>query len=212
MYNFFLEMVFLQGLDFSLSFLEFFFFFSFFFNFFSIFFFFICYTFIISIKFSNFLNKKKDIYLIFLKNLLKKFLLISFLLILFNFYLFINYNLSSLTIIDNTILQKNLLEGFVFSYKNFFFNINLYGFLILFISYFTGYITISVLNTVHIEQRIRLYIFFLIFIIIIFGFIQTTDLLLFFFFYELLLLGSFLIVFYSSYTKKAIQASIYFVI
>lgn len=50
------------------------------------------------------------------------------------------------------------------------------------------------------------------FIIIVYFYVFSTNILLFFLFYELLLIPSFLIVYYISPSRRAIQASLYFLI
>ena len=51
-----------------------------------------------------------------------------------------------------------------------------------------------------------------IFIIIVYFYVFSTNILLFFLFYEFLLIPSFLIVYYISPSRRAIQASLYFLI
>ncbi len=201
----------LQKFSPSFKFLEFFFSFSFFFNFFFLFILFNFYTYLYTIKNINNIEEN-NILLLFFKNILKKFFIFSFLFILISFYFFLNICLVNTQKYNTEFVFKSLLDGYVLNFKTYQFYINIYGFLILFISYFAGFIAVSTLNTVYTEQRVRLYIIFLQFLIVIYGFVQTNDLLLLFFFYEVLLLGSFLVVYYSSYVKKAVQASLYFVI
>jgi len=50
------------------------------------------------------------------------------------------------------------------------------------------------------------------FIIVVFFYVFSTNLLLFFLFYELLMIPSFLIVYFVSPSRRAIQASLYFLI
>ena len=196
-----------------LNFLNFFFFLIFFLNFFFLFI-----TF--SIYFcSNFFNKnifilnKLFLNLNNLKNLIIKSIFLLFILIFFFFLIYINYLLSYSNIFYlNKKYLNNLINNLYFNFFIFTFKINIYGIIILLLSYFVGFIAISTLNTININQKVKLNFFFLQFSIIILFFISFNNLLLIFFFYELLLILSFLIVFYSSYSKKSIQASIYFVI
>lgn len=51
-----------------------------------------------------------------------------------------------------------------------------------------------------------------IFVLIVFFFVFTDNLLILFFFYELLLIPSFLLVYYIAPSRRAIQASLYFII
>ena len=50
------------------------------------------------------------------------------------------------------------------------------------------------------------------FIIVVYFYVFSTNILLFFLFYEFLLVPSFLIVFYISPSRRAVQASLYFLI
>nr|YP_010183549.1 NADH dehydrogenase subunit 4 [Paramecium gigas]QVG61498.1 NADH dehydrogenase subunit 4 [Paramecium gigas] len=159
-----------------------------------------------------FFQKKNDFFLKKFKNFFKKILSFFFIVIFFYLCFYINFILKYFYVFFSKVEIFNLNSSFFFFFKGAIIKLNLYGLILLLISFFTGFVAISTLNTITIEQRLKLYAFFLQFIIIIFFFIQTNDILLLFFFYELLLLGSFLIVYYSSYTIKAAQASLYFVI
>ena len=50
------------------------------------------------------------------------------------------------------------------------------------------------------------------FILVVYFYVFSTNILLFFLFYEFLLVPSFLIVFYISPSRRAVQASLYFLI
>lgn len=105
-------------------------------------------------------------------------------------------------------------SGDFFFYKNgiFQFSLNLYGLILVFLCLVTGFVAISTVNNLYFEEKLKFYLIFFQFLLAIIGFIKSSDLITFFFFYEVLMLGSFLVVYYGSYSKKAIQASLYFVL
>jgi formate hydrogenlyase subunit 3/multisubunit Na+/H+ antiporter MnhD subunit len=105
-------------------------------------------------------------------------------------------------------------SGDFFFYKNgvFQFSLNLYGLILVFLCLITGFVAISTVNNLYFEEKLKFYLIFFQFLLAILGFIKSSDLITFFFFYEVLMLGSFLIVYYGSYSKKAVQASLYFVL
>ena len=92
------------------------------------------------------------------------------------------------------------------------FSIDLYGFVLLLLAFFVGFFALlSSENKVkHLDTSF--FFFFNYFLLIVFVFVATTDLFTLFICYELLLIPSFFFVFFVSYTRKAIQASLYFVI
>lgn len=92
------------------------------------------------------------------------------------------------------------------------FSFDFFGVVILFLAYFVGIISIAALDTRLFWKNIK-YVFSLnIFILIVFLYVLSNNLLLFFLFYEFLLIPSFLIVYFISPSRRAIQASLYFLI
>lgn len=106
----------------------------------------------------------------------------------------------------------NLNSSFYFYFLNFKLSLNFFGYIIFFLAFVVGFISILTLDTRIHAFKTNFFLYFNFFLLIVFFFVSTNNLFFFFFFYELLLLPSFLFVFYISYTRKAIQASIYFVI
>ena len=91
-------------------------------------------------------------------------------------------------------------------------SIDLFGLVILFLAYIVGFISIIILDNKLYFTKLKYYSIFNLFLIIIYFFISVSNYLLFFFFYECLLLPSFLFVYFISPSRRAIQASIYFVV
>jgi hypothetical protein len=156
--------------------------------------------------FQNFLRFKS--YLKFIKLLLFISLLVSF-------FFFLMYSYSYFLYIS----QLNYI--FLFNqyfytpvYNIYYFNISvdIFGIVILFLAYFIGVISLLALDTRLYFKNIKYIYFIHIFILIVFFFVFSNNILFLFFFYELLLLPSFLIVYQISPSRRAIQASLYFII
>lgn len=147
-------------------------------------------------------------------------MLISFFVFLINVFFFssyiiihsnnsiVNLNLYSLNYLStSTILSNYLLNGF-----NLNLSIDLFGFVLLFLSYIVGFISLLALDSRLYWKNFRYLFTFNIFVVVVYLYVTTTNLLLFFLFYEFLLIPSFLFVYFVSPSRRAIQASIYFVI
>ena len=91
-------------------------------------------------------------------------------------------------------------------------NLDIYGFVLLLLAYVVGFFALLSVDTRLSSLGLRFFIYFNLFILFVFLYVTTSDIVLFFLFYELLLLPSFFFVYFVSYSKKAVQASIYFVI
>lgn len=155
---------------------------------------------------------KHDVIYNFVKLLLLISLGSSF--ILFLLFLFFYYNYCKL------LNNYNLFTGFYitpkifynFSFLSFEYCIDLFGIILLFLGYFVGILSLLALDNRVYWKNIK-YIFTLnIFIVIVFFYVFSTNVLMFFLFYEFLLIPSFLIVYYVSPSRRAIQASLYFLI
>jgi formate hydrogenlyase subunit 3/multisubunit Na+/H+ antiporter MnhD subunit len=92
------------------------------------------------------------------------------------------------------------------------FELDLFGFILLALAYAVGFLSLLTLDTKLSQVNFNFFIYFNFFVLIVFLFVIVDDILLFFFLYEMLLLPSFFFVYLVSYSKKAIQASLYFVI
>lgn len=89
---------------------------------------------------------------------------------------------------------------------------DLFGILLLFLAYIVGIISLFTLDSRLFWGNAKYMFVFNIFIIIVFLYTVVDNIIIFFFMYECLLLPSFLFVYFVSPSRRAIQASIYFVI
>jgi len=146
-----------------------------------------------------------------------KIILLSTLCISFIFYVYFVYFyfvhilcVANYNIFDSYLLLPSMsVNLFLFTVE---FSFDFFGIVILFLAYFVGIISIAALDTRLFWKNIK-YIFSLnIFILVVFLYVFSNNLLLFFLFYELLLIPSFLIIYFVSPSRRAIQASLYFLI
>ena len=159
----------------------------------------------------QFLIKNLSIF-VYLRFLLITVNLISFFLFI---YLFIYY-----IYINKILIVEGLLSDLLFNFTgclniwlgSFYFSLDFFSFILLFLAYIVGFISLLALDTRLYWRNIKYIFSFNIFILIVFFYVATTNLILFFLFYEFLLIPSFLFVYFVSYSRKAIQASLYFVI
>jgi len=137
---------------------------------------------------------------------------LSYIFFIFFLYFFYSYYLS---ISNYSIFNFYKLAPTI--YINFFlfwfeFSIDFFGIILLFLGYFVGILSLLALDNRIFWKNIK-YLFSLnIFILVVYFYVFSTNLLLFFLFYELLLIPSFLIVYFVSPSRRAIQASLYFLI
>ncbi len=131
---------------------------------------------------------------------------IFFLYFFYSYYLSVsNYSLFNLYTIVPTIYLNFFLIWFEFS-------VDFFGIILLFLGYFVGILSLLALDNRIFWKNIK-YMFSLnIFILIVYFYVFSTNILLFFLFYELLMIPSFLIVYFVSPSRRAIQASLYFLI
>lgn len=153
-------------------------------------------------------------------------LLVSFFIHSFTLYLYCNisYKLENLFFFQDYIVTPCLNEFVLFEYDfinqllNRFINLNLYftvdffGLILLTLAYLVGFLSILTLDSRLYWKNIKYIFMFNIFAIIVFLYVSVSNLLLFFLLYEFLLIPSFLFVYFVSPSRRAIQASIYFVI
>lgn len=147
-------------------------------------------------------------------------LLVSFTLFCFSFLFYLNLsylNYNSI-FLNAHILYPKLNLSFSFNIFNEQTNIFIYltfdffSFIILFLAYIVGFFTLITLDSRLYWNNFSYIFFFNLFIIIVFFFVSVSNILAFFFFYELLLLPSFFFVYFISPSRRAIQASIYFLL
>lgn len=155
----------------------------------------------------------------YLITMLTHIMVISFMIFMINgFYFFSQLSqLSKMMVNRDNLYVLNLvstdvvLSGFLPTISlNF--SLDFFGFVLLFLSYVVGFISLLALDTRLYWKNWRFVFTFNLFVIIVYLYVTTTNLLLFFLFYEFLLLPSFLFVYFVSASRRAIQASIYFVI
>jgi NADH-quinone oxidoreductase subunit M len=127
------------------------------------------------------------------------FFFLSYCLTLNNYSIFSNYYIVPKIFYSNSILT-------------FEFYVDLFGIVLLFLGYFVGILSLMALDNRIFWKNIK-YLFTLnIFIIIVFFYVFSTNILMFFLFYEFLVIPSFLVVYYISPSRRAVQASLYFLI
>lgn len=100
----------------------------------------------------------------------------------------------------------------VFTVYNLKFSLDGFGLLILILAYIVGYISLLCLDTRLYWKNIKFMFICNLIILFVIVFVSTNDLISFFIAYEGLLIPSFLIVFFVSPTRRALQASLYFLI
>lgn len=135
------------------------------------------------------------------------FFLISFLTFSVSFFLYCNYfkMFHSAILVDTFIFLPSLT---VFNY----FSFDFFGFILLFLAYIVGIISFLTLDARFYWKNVK-YIFSMnFFTIVVYLYVSTNNIFLFFFFYELLLLPSVYVVYFVSYSRRAIQACLYFII
>ena len=91
-------------------------------------------------------------------------------------------------------------------------SIDIFGIFLLFLAYFVGILSLLALDNRLFWKNIKYLFTVNIFIIIVFFYVFSTNMLVFFLFYELLLIPSFLVVYFISPSRRAVQASMYFLI
>lgn len=155
----------------------------------------------------------------FLTSIMTKTILISFFIFLLNIYYFFNYIImhTNLSLITDSMYALNFITmltnfNLPINFISLNFSIDLFGFVLLFLSYIVGFLSLLALDTRLYWKNWKFVFTFNIFVVIVYLYVTTSNLLLFFLFYEFLLLPSFLFVYFVSPSRRAIQASIYFVI
>jgi len=148
-----------------------------------------------------------------IKNILLYSLLLSFL-VFFSLFIwfyktvllsigYVVFNTNSNIITNNNFLNQVLPIEF---------STDLFGNILLFLAYFVGLLSIVVLDNRVFWKNIRHLFAINIFVIVVYLYVSATNIVLFFLFYEFLLLPSFLIIYFISPSRRAIQASLYFLI
>jgi len=120
----------------------------------------------------------------------------------FNYAAKINYS----HVLNTTKLMPKI--GFLYFNES----IDTFGVIIIFLAYISGILSYMALDTRIFWKNIRYASYLNIFVIIVYFFVFSDNMLVLFIFYELLLVPSFLLVYFIAPSRRAIQASLYFVI
>lgn len=110
---------------------------------------------------------------------------------------------------DYSFLSKQQID---FRWLSLNFSVDLFGCVIIMLAYFVGMFSMLSLDTRLPNALLKFYIYFNFFLLFVYIYALSRDLVVFFIAYELLLIPSFFFVYFVSYSKKAIQACLYFVI
>ena len=149
-------------------------------------------------------------------------LLVSFFIHMYTFWVYIVYlniylklPISKNLIILPKFINNNFLNlpgGFGLDNISLNLSLDFFGLILLTLAYIVGFISILALDTRLYFKNIKYIFAFNTFILIVYLYVTTSNILIFFLLYECLLLPSFLFVYFVSPSRRAIQASLYFII
>lgn len=157
--------------------------------------------------------------------IIKYFLIVSlstsFFLHILNLWLYIVYisNINKGVLFNDLIMSPKIslfyfldlnIPSFFFTKLSF--STDLFGIILLSLAYIVGFFSLLALDNRIFYKNIKYLFYFNIFILIVFLYVSISNIAFFFFLYECLLLPSFLIVYFVSPSRRATQASLYFVI
>ena len=153
-----------------------------------------------------------------IKAILSISMVASFFIFCISFFFFLEWSYSNYNTIflNNLVLSPKLnllfsVNFYFFSSKLFIYlSLDFFSYIILFLAYLVGFFTLITLDSRLYWNNIIYIYFFNLFIIIVFFFVSVSNIIAFFIFYELLLLPSFFFVYFVSPSRRAIQASFYF--
>lgn len=158
----------------------------------------------------------------FLKLVLIGGLIISFLIHCITFWLYVStiYYFMGFSISNNYFVIPNLNCFCKFSIFNsisldvfsIYFTMDFFGFILLFLAYIVGIVSILALDTRLYWRNIKYLFAFNFFTLVVYLYVSVTNIVFFFLLYEFLLIFSFFFVFFVSPSRRGIQASLYFVI
>ncbi len=173
-----------------------------------IFFFYKIYNFYFAVKSQSFF--------FYLRLILLLFLLVSFFLHVITIWAYFDYSLKFYNLV--LLGDINILPNYNFFFnKNFFnfnfsLNVDFFGLILLSLAYLVGFFSLLALDNRLYWKNIRFIYYFNIFLVIVFFYVSVSNVIFFFFLYECLLVPSFLLVYFVSPSRRAIQASLYFII
>ncbi len=128
----------------------------------------------------------------------------------------INFDLDFFNFLNDRVVMFELSQFIGNFFVNFLskmsFTFDFFGFIILTLAYIVGFFSLIALDTRLYWKNIRYIFSFNMFILVVFLYTTVSNLLLFFLMYECLLIPSFLIVYFVSPSRRAVQASLYFII
>lgn len=150
-------------------------------------------------------------------------LLISFFIHIFIFWLYISYIhiylklplIESMVILpkyQTSVLTLTSTTLFGLEGLKIYLTLDLFGLVLLTLAYIVGFISILALDTRLYYKNINYIFAFNVFVLIVYLYVSVSNIILFFLLYECLLIPSFLFVYFVSPSRRAIQASLYFVI
>ena len=162
----------------------------------------------------NFTTSLKNIYNNnFVLNLFKYLHLFFFIIgFIWFFFIFYCYLIDCMFLNDLDILRnyKLVKSNFKIFFLPTYYHLNFFSCIIIFLAYFTGFLSFIILNDKFVFYNNFHIVFFNYFIIIVFCFVTTNNIFNFFIFYELLLLPSFLLVFFNTSNRKGVYSSLIF--
>lgn len=153
-------------------------------------------------------------------------LIISFLSHLISFWAYLHntYNYTLDIFSDTKLLNNYTIDIYIWdpkintilynasNYLNLNVSLDFFGFTLILLAYIIGLISLLTLDSRLYWNNIRYLLTFNLFLLIVYVYASVSNILIFFMCYEFLLLPSFLIVYFVSPSRRAIQASLYFVI
>ena len=175
----------------------------------------LCYINSIFIKFKrfNFFNYIKYINII---SIIISFFIHLIVIFFFKLNIIKSYDNISSDFIQNSLnkldYKDSIYNSILPSIFNLSFSLDFFGLILLALAYIVGFISVLTLDSRLNWDNNLLIILFNIFILIIYIYISSTNIFLFFICYELLLIPSFIVVYFMSPSRRAIQASLYFII
>lgn len=153
---------------------------------------------------STFVLKRINYFLVLIILVLSSFFIL-------NFYLYIKaLNEFSYLVVSNVFLfDRSFNTFFLFNVK---LGLDIYGFILIFLAFFVGFFALIASDNKIKNLNSNFFFYFNYFLFVVYALVSIEDVISLFLFYELLLIPSFFFVYFISYTRKAIQASLYFVI
>ena len=159
---------------------------------------------------------KTQSFFFYLRLVLLLFLLVSFFLHVLTIWAYFDYSIKfyNLVLLGDINILPNYNFFFNKNYFNFNFSLNVdfFGLILLSLAYLVGFFSLLALYNRLYWKNIRFIYYFNIFLVIVFFYVSVSNIVFFFFLYECLLVPSFLLVYFVSPSRRAIQASLYFII